>query len=36
MAHRLALDGDPSEVDAFIEMIRQLRNRGQATDTGLE
>ena len=29
-------DGDPSEVDAFIEMIRELRNRGQATDTGRE
>ncbi len=27
-------DGDPSEVDAFIEMIREVRNRGQATDAG--
>ena len=27
-------DSDPSEVDAFIEMIRALRHQSQATDTG--
>jgi hypothetical protein len=27
-------EGDPSEVDAFIEMIRALRHQSQATDTG--
>jgi hypothetical protein len=29
-------DGDPSEVDAFIKMIRDLRNQSPATPTGRE
>jgi hypothetical protein len=27
-------DSDPSEVDAFIEMIRKLRHRSQSAGTG--
>jgi hypothetical protein len=29
-------DGDPSEVDAFIKMIRELRNQSPAPPTGRE
>jgi hypothetical protein len=29
-------DGDPSEVDAFIEMIRKLRRESQSAGAGRE